>query len=175
MTSFTNQTISSSQGLMSDAWALRRLAERYENMRQPDFSLASQRLLAEMLRDHLNGVKVEIQSLRQLLEPLLSAIANPNTSSGAVTPSEEKIPPAPVDSHWQGQVLSIFSNARKTEAFILDLFGRPGPNRVSVENCAQALLSCLPQAVLEFQALEEKVARELSSQPEQFSLKSQNP
>jgi hypothetical protein len=117
ITDLTNQAVTESKALSGEAWALRRLAERYGQKKTEDLALQSRWLLEVMIRDHADALVKRVRRSRTLLDPVLSLAAG--GKQGAETQREEEGP------FWS-TVYSLFLLAEKTSTLIQALFAGDG-------------------------------------------------
>lgn len=135
---------------MNDAWALRRLAERYRA--DHELKVENRRRLAAMARAHAERLRGRIRTLRELLEPPLDYAVRP----GAPLTDE----PNAVEI-WQSQSLAAFADAERINRSIRALFaGSPLPGGLSEEQAARALLSMLPRLERSLNKLEQSLTQE---------------
>lgn len=80
---FANRAVSSSDSLLSEAWALRRLALRFGPQELHQLRPQSVWLVEMMARDHLAALREEVTAVRAALEPPFTAIAGPLTETGS--------------------------------------------------------------------------------------------
>jgi hypothetical protein len=97
ITELSDAVVAGSSAALSDAWALRRLAERYSVARERELDAAARQRLTEMLRAHLTRLRQRTTDLRGRLEPVLMTIADRQSIAGS-----------PAETHWQAQVMTVF-------------------------------------------------------------------
>lgn len=98
MAELSDAVIANSAAARSDAWALRRLAERFSTAREQQLHAASRQHIEEMLRHHLLRLRQRTSMLRGRLEPVLRSIAD-----GTNAP-----PLRAAEASWQAQTLTVF-------------------------------------------------------------------
>ena len=86
-TELANRTLSLSSDAVADVWALRRLADRFA-WPQPELSVVSRRRLELMIRDHLKALDATGGLLRELLDPVLTALAGHATEDVKLPPDK---------------------------------------------------------------------------------------
>jgi hypothetical protein len=74
-TDFANESILSSQRALAEAWALRRLLNRFPASIQALLDGRCHALVDTMIRDHLAALRTSLREGRVLLEPVLRSIA----------------------------------------------------------------------------------------------------
>jgi len=98
-----------------NAWALRRLAERFSSL-GAGRSAASASLLKTMVSDHAEALQSESATLRDLLSPLLDAVSPGAAAQAGSTP--------PAVSDWAAASSEIFESQRTMETLVHELFIR---------------------------------------------------
>jgi hypothetical protein len=108
-TAFVNETVEFVQDAMAEAWALRRLIDRYTPDTVAELSSGSQQTLELLIRDHVSALRQDVDEVQIRISPLLSPafMANEPPVSDAVLSS------AALDNDWRGTVVSVFSETRK--------------------------------------------------------------
>jgi hypothetical protein len=86
-TELANRTLSLSSDAVADVWELRRLADRFA-WPQPELSVVSRRRLELMIRDHLKALDATGGLLRELLDPVLTALAGHATGDVKLPPDQ---------------------------------------------------------------------------------------
>ena len=72
--SLSNGAVTLSRSIMVEAWALRRLAERYRGNRKDDLPPDAGLPLQNMVQDHMSSLRLGVEKTRHLLEPALSSL-----------------------------------------------------------------------------------------------------
>lgn len=109
-----NNSLNQSQAALTEAWALRRLAERFPHQKNVRVLPRSLWLLEIMVKDHENELQKQITSCRQTLEPLLQIMAQLEKSSGIELPAVAAGPsPAKDSTDWASASLQVFSTAQR--------------------------------------------------------------
>jgi hypothetical protein len=159
---FSDGVISSSLANLTEAWALRRLAERYGDgtAELPDAAAA---MLREMLRGHVAALKTRTAGIQRKVGPLLLTVASANGSGPAPGESPFTSADSPGKQEWAAQSLRIFRQVEFAEGVTTGLFadaGNAGGGRRagSSEQAATALLRALPPLERGLQSLEERLA-----------------
>jgi hypothetical protein len=162
---FSRRVISASLANLTEAWALRRLAERYGSAGESRLPAEASDLLRRMLREHVSGMIVRTGGIQKQVQPLLATLvadggANPPPSAGA-----EDARPVSGAEHWAARSLRIFEEVESAEAATNALFADSGyangtRREASPERAAAALLQALPRLESRLRSLE----RSLSAQ-----------
>jgi len=140
----SNEVVSESSAALSEAWALRRLLERFAAEKDEDRSIAARQRIEEMAANYIVRLKTQSRRLRMRLEPVLISIA------GAKAPVVSA--PSPSEPTKQAQALSVFKAVEQTQQMTHHLFAGTG-SAASPEEAARQLLEALArldQALLRF-------------------------
>ncbi|MGI8783662.1 MAG: zf-HC2 domain-containing protein [Acidobacteriota bacterium] len=146
----SNDVVSESSIAMWEAWALRRLVERFAAEKENEFSPTARRRIEEMMTNHLTRLKTQSRNLRARLEPILISIAG----DGAPVLSA----PAPSESTKQALALLVFRAVEQVQQMTHRLFAGTGSATTPEEAARQLLeaLMLLDHALLSF---EREIAR----------------
>jgi len=109
-TTFVNETVELVQNAMAQAWALRRLRDRYTPDMVAELSSEAQQTLELLIRDHVSELRQDVDDVRVRVLPLLSPTTMIATSPSA---SEATLSPATTASDWRGTAMSVFSETQK--------------------------------------------------------------
>jgi hypothetical protein len=148
----SNDAVSSSDAALAHAWALRRLAARYEYIPAATLRLQSRWLLEVMLRDHLTALRAAFSRLRELLDPLLT-LAN----------GELPAPPVREDfetANWRAAGFTVFNNVRRMDMLVQALFAGANLEGQQVELSAGELQGVLSGLDRNVRVLDVQVAKE---------------
>jgi len=110
---FSAAAVAASNQLMSHAWALRHLAERFGRKSLTGVSVQTQWLLESMIHDHVDALQSGLAELRRTLEPLA---AHPATAPETVQPRTD----------WVEEALILFRNIEAAHSAILQAFAGSG-------------------------------------------------
>lgn len=127
----SNAVVAHSAAALSDAWALRRLAERFPADREKELNEAARQRIEEMLRQHLSRLQQHASALRGQLEPVLVAIAGTN-----VTPSARG-----AEAPWQTQGLAVFKAVERVHQLAGKAF--TANDATAADQTAQQMLDAL--------------------------------
>ncbi len=108
---FINETVELVQDAMAQAWALRRLANRYTPGMVTELSSGSQQTLELLIRDHVSVLRHDVDGVRNRVSPLLSpapvaAVPLPPTPNAP-------LPAAALANDWRSTVLQVFSKTQR--------------------------------------------------------------
>jgi hypothetical protein len=154
--SLSNGAVTLSRSIMVEAWALRRLAERYRGNRMENLPPYARLLLQNMVQDHVSSLRLGVEKARLLLEPVLSSLfADDFTSRGR--------PGSPMDSSraWSEIGLDLFGRADEVRRIVDGLFAG-AESEVQPEVMARRLLEILSHWTRQFPGMEVEIARQFS-------------
>jgi len=109
-TAFVNKTVELLQDAMAQAWALRRLGNRYTPDMVAELNSGSQETLELLIRDHVSMLRQDVDELGVRISPLLSPTS---ITSMPQSVSDTPLSAATKASDWRGGVMSVFSEAQK--------------------------------------------------------------
>ena len=137
---FVNQTLELVQDAMAQAWALRRLADRYTPDMVAELSNGSQQTLELLIRDHASVLRQDVDEVRAKISPLISS-----TFITAVPQPifDASLTAAAMASDWRGTVMNVFPEMQKVNDNGGGLLAAPSETlpdqRVVVRELEQAL------------------------------------
>ena len=131
-----------SEPMMSRAYALRRLAERFPIEIEAALSAQDWQLLRNLRHEHTEALRRQTAEIDRLLRPALAAV------SGAA-----RTEPAGVTSYgaWQSATEELFQSARRVEKMLAVLFGAAA-GEAPDEKLPSQLLSNLTQLAAHVEA-----------------------
>jgi hypothetical protein len=165
---FSNQAVSLSQSALTEAWALRHLAEWNEANRTSELRPQLKWLLEVMARDHTIALKTNISRCRRGLEPFLSSIIGrlPESDEGALAlPLSLK-----KNSGWEARCRFLFSAVEQLDRLVRGLFADTGVT-TDGDDSLRKLFVAFPSIDARVTEFEAAIGGELSSRPEELSLK----
>ncbi len=126
----SNRAVSLSEGMLAEAWALRRLSESYSDKEKTELQVSSKWLLESMVRDHIEALSREVSQTRSLLGPILLWILE-DASSSRTTQTEpvSKDPAASTGDaqpSWNASALTLFGRLDSARGLIQGLFASGG-------------------------------------------------
>ncbi|MBI4910650.1 MAG: zf-HC2 domain-containing protein [Acidobacteria bacterium] len=156
ITQFTNSALETSAGSLEQAWALRRLAERYAPDSVHRLRPNSRWLLEIMIRDHLEALREKTDAARALLEPFLSSTLGSGGEPSAAQPDNRL---------WSQSVPALFATVARTHGLIHGLLGGgpPAAPPGQVQQRLRELRAALPNLSAEVRDLEVRVAAQFSA------------
>jgi Putative zinc-finger len=151
ITQLANTVFAESSAALANGWALRRLAERFNESVDEHAGAAAAGRLREIISDHLSEIGVRNRNLRARLEPVLVAIAG--TRVGAA-PS-----PRPAEGTRSARIMRLFEAIEQAHQLAYRLFDSRHPYTVSPEQAASIMLGALAQLDAASQALEQDIRK----------------
>src|SRR5262249_49493525 len=142
----SNEVVAESSAALSEAWALRRLLERFPP--ESELTPAARQRVEGMAANHFARLKAQSRKLRARLEPaLLSMTKTPHLSA-----------PPPPESTKQAQALRVFRSVEQARQMTLRLFAGAG-STATPEEAARQLLVALDRLDHELLSFEQAIAR----------------
>jgi len=138
---FSTHAISLSQGALTHAWALRRLAERYSREEEIGLLPRSRWLLEIMTRDHRVALETGNRRMRALLEPVLKHVHNKFSLQGVPAPD----PMNHSDADWRSVSLDAFETTDQIDKLARILFAGADPLQVDRSGNSKTFDSGLAQ------------------------------
>lgn len=151
---FADEVISLHQSIRKDAWALRRLAERYGPVKLADLPPSSRRLLDAMVREHMRVLQAEMRHSEDLLEPALAGFYTPAPGLGAE-------PDGPGEPSWSSACLAVVTVAERTSNLVESIFA--GTAQEDDAARVAALLNGFTRLRSRFDTLERSAASQILS------------
>lgn len=128
---FSSQLLDMTDAMMSRAYALRRLADRFSKDLEASLSPADRQVLQNLNREHTAAIKRQAAQIERLLKPVLVPLGGSpagGTSSGIRSVS------------WQPATEELFQNARNVETLLAVMLGvTPGNSNAQLPS--EVLLS----------------------------------
>jgi len=141
----SNEVVAESSAALSEAWALRRLLERFPP--ESELTPAARQRVEGMAANHFARLKAQSRKLRARLEPaLLSMTKTPHLSA------------PPPESTKQAQALRVFRSVEQARQMTLRLFAGAG-STATPEEAARQLLVALDRLDHELLSFEQAIAR----------------
>jgi hypothetical protein len=136
---FSNRVITQSESADLHAWALRRLAERFNTMSLEKLSPSAVAKFQSMARDHLRALSNNVGHCDEMLRPVLASLGNGEDAGNSTLTSS-----APEGENWPSRFMRMFESVTTADRLILGLFDGAGSN-ASVFESSSALLVGLPK------------------------------
>jgi hypothetical protein len=145
----SDRAVSAAHAALSEAWALRRLAEWATAEKVVRMSPESSRLLTAMVRHHSAALRDRVAGQDTLVRPALAAIAGPAPETA----------PGPEVRDWQDASAVIFDAVDRLERLTVSLFARAGSSARETEEAARSLLGALDGAGRGLETLDSRLAQ----------------
>jgi hypothetical protein len=166
--SLSNGAVTLSRDIIAEAWALRRLAERYRGNRKDNLPPYARLLLQNMVQDHMSSLRFGVEKARHLLEPALSSLfSDERASRGRLG--------GPMDTGrvWSDTCLELFGRADQVRGIVDALFAGV-ESEVQPEIMARRLVELLSRWTSQFPSMEVEIARQLSGDSPGLVQKAEN-
>jgi hypothetical protein len=149
---FSNEAVSLCTSALAEAWAMRRLAERYSASDQTTLSPADRRRLDRMIVTHAQRIGAHTRRLQLLLSPIVKELSGNSAQSVSGSDAES----ASSANDWGGRTQAIFNEVRKLDGFTAELlFG--SKEDASGGSIARSLLATFPRLLAHLENVEESL------------------
>lgn len=122
---FSARTVDESKRTLTEAWALRRLAQRY-GTNSHLLSLPSRGLLDLMLRDHMRSLNERTLTMRGHLDPVLAEIVPVSAEATVKSIHSLSVGNGENVATWAEICAETFNYIQRTDALIIALFAGAG-------------------------------------------------
>ena len=109
-----SQVLDMSEPMMSRAYALRRLAERFSADVESELTPEDRELLRSLKEEHTTALRQQTAEMERALRPALASVSNPVDVPGETAPSFPT---------WQAATEDLFQSARRLERLLAVMFG----------------------------------------------------
>ncbi len=137
-----NTVVSETAAALSEAWALRRLSERFNLEQETQFTLVNRQRITEMRRNYLARLQMHYRALRLQLNPVLTTLAGKTTAPTTIS-----------GGNRQAQALRLFKAVEQFAHLSNSLLA--GTSGSSPESAARRLLATLAQVDGALQSFEQ--------------------
>ncbi|HVN77606.1 MAG TPA: hypothetical protein VMW38_01280 [Terriglobia bacterium] len=165
----STEAVTLSRSTLSNAWALRRLAEAFGPTKVVHVRMQSRWLLEAMVRDHLREIQNDLGRSHGLLGPILSSVPSGMGSSPSSKSVESITSSSVAASDWVSQTLVVFHNVEQMDLLTNGLFAGAGLPTEDSGQAAQGLLSIYADLPSKCAGLEREIAKEFSSVENQLA------
>ena len=128
---FSSQLLDVTDAMMSRAYALRRLADRFSKEMEASLSLADRQVLQNLNREHTVAIKQQAAQMERLLKPVLVPLGGSSAGGGRS---------AIHSASWQPATEELFQKARNVEALLAVMLGVT-PGNSSAQLPSEVLVS----------------------------------
>ena len=129
----STDALDASESMMSRAYALRRIAERFPRAVDAEMTAADRQVLRDLYREHATALARQAAEIEQLLKPVLAPLGGKATSCA----------PAAAES-WQAGTEHLFTIARRVETLLAVMLG-VAPGEAAGRDIPSQVLSSLAQ------------------------------
>jgi anti-sigma factor RsiW len=132
-----NSAFAESSAALASGYALRRLAEQFDDGSDEQMSVAAAARLREVISNHLAEINTRSRNLRTLLEPALIFIAGTRDLASS--------PPQPAEGTRKARVMRLFNAVEQVQRLSYRLFDSRQTFATSPEAAARLMLQALDQ------------------------------
>jgi hypothetical protein len=143
---FINRVVELVQEALAQAWALRRLRDRYGPETVAQLSRGSKQTLELLIRDHVSPLGQHVDEVRVMVESLVSSELSEEVSP--LPTLAAPMPPSLPVRDWRDTVTEIFPEVQRENEDIAALLAESSPTAAE----GQALLRDLQLALAKLQA-----------------------
>ena len=121
---FINEAVELGQEAVAQAWALRRLRDRYAPYTVAELSRGSKQTLELLIRDHVSVLRQQVDELRNMVSPLV-----PNEPMAEVPPPQMPDAPMPPETpvtNWRYAFTEVFPEVQRVQENVADLLAGSG-------------------------------------------------
>jgi len=159
---FVNETVELVQDAMAQAWALRRLGNRYTPDVVKELSVGSQQTLALLIRDHVSVLRQDVDEVRVRVSSLFSPEF---LRSGPPPASDLPLSPETAASDWRGIVMSVFSETQRVNDNASALLAGTGETLSDPQAAVRELQLALAGLETQLPALSQQVGEPFLNEP----------
>ncbi len=132
-----NSAFAEASAALASGWALRRLAERFDDGTGEPMSAAADARLREVISNHLAEINTRSRNLRVQLEPALISIAGTQTGAASL--------PQPAEGTRKARVMRLFKAVEQVQRLSYRLFDSRQTFAASPGDAARLMLQTLAQ------------------------------
>jgi hypothetical protein len=154
LTEAANNSLNQAQAGLTEAWALRRLAERFPREKTVRLLPRSLWLLEIMVKDHERELQKQLQSCRQTLEPLLHIMVHTEKAPGLER--QVKAPGAETANYsndWASASLQVFSAVQRFQRKLSEVLATATIRDDDRSNNAQEIVELLSELEIRYSQL----------------------
>jgi hypothetical protein len=142
---FTNQTTALSNSALSEAWALRWLAERYPPNEVAKLDTELRHELEAIIRDHVRALKSLSGRYQSLVQPVLASSLGSTVASqsASVKHGEDDEAAGAAPKPWPDFANDLFQTVSQIDGFTVSLFARQGTQNSSASTLDQSEVELL--------------------------------
>ncbi len=159
----STEAVTLSRSALSNAWALRRLAEAFGPSRMNHACMQSKWLLEAMVRDHLHEIRAGLDRSQDLFGPILDSFPSRNALSAPSKTAEPPIQSLVESPNWVSQALILFRNVEQMDLLTNGLFAGAELPAHNSEQAVQDLLLIYADLPIKCEGLERQITKDFSS------------
>jgi hypothetical protein len=160
---FVNATVELVQDAMAQAWALRRLGNRYTPDMVTELGSGSQQTLELLIRDHVSVLRQDVDGVQSRVSPLLSPA--PEAAGPPLPILAAPLPAAGIASDWRSTVIRVFSETQRVHDNGATLLAGSGEAFFEAQDVARELQLALTELETQLPALYQQVSGPFLSEP----------
>jgi hypothetical protein len=153
---FVNETLELLQDAMAQAWALRRLGNRYTPDMVTELRSGSQQTLELLIRDHVSTLRQDVDEVRNRVSPFLSP--TPVKSVPLTSMPDAHLSPEGATSDWHSTILIVFSETQRVHDNGAALLAGSGDSFSEVQAVEGELWKALTELETRLPALYQQVS-----------------
>jgi hypothetical protein len=147
-----NSVFAESSGAVANSWALRRLADRFDESADGQVDAAAAERLREIINHHLAAIGAQTRNLRSQLEPALVSIAGTRVETASSAQSAE--------GTRKARVMRLFKAAEQVQRLGYRLFESGRSSSDAPDQAARLMLQALAELDAARLALEQDVRKQ---------------
>jgi hypothetical protein len=153
---FINETVELVQDAMAQAWALRRLGNRYTPDMVMELNSGAQQTLELLIRDHVSVLRQDLDGVRHRVSPLLAhMLVEP---APPLTTPDAPLLAAPPPNEWANTVMQVFSKTQRVHDNAAALLAGPGEASFETQVAVRDLKLALAELETQVPALYQQVS-----------------
>ena len=158
---FINGAVELVQEAMAQAWALRRLRDRYAPDTVAELSRGSKQTLELLIRDHVSMLRQQVDEARNMVSPLV-----PSEPVAEVPPTQmvDALPAAPVGD-WRYALTEIFPEVQRVQENVAALLAGSGEAATEKQSLLRDLHLALAKLKAQLPMLYQQVSGAFLSEP----------
>jgi hypothetical protein len=154
LTEAANNSLNQAQAALTEAWALRRLAERFPKEKTVRLLPRSLWLLEIMVKDHETELQKQLQSCRQVLGPLLHFMAQTEKAARFERQVDASgAEPANSSNDWASASLQVFSTVQRFQRKLSEVLATATIRDNDRSNNPQEILELLSELEIRYSQL----------------------
>jgi hypothetical protein len=153
---FINRSVELVQESLAQAWALRRLGDRYKPEMVAHLSRGSRQTLELLIRDHVSVLDQHVEEARDMVTRLVSP--EPPTEVSPQPTFDAPMSPSPTVRDWSYSVIEIFPEVQRLNEIIAALLAGPGMTAAEGQSLVRELQLTLAKLQAQLPVLDQDVS-----------------